>query len=59
MDDFSGETIAVVLSQDAVCLAPDGQPWAGISLNAELARQLAMRLLTLDDEIEGRKQHRN
>src|SRR5262249_36369186 len=49
-------TIAVVLSQDAVCLGPDGQPWSGVSLNAELARSLAARLLSLANEIDERKQ---
>jgi hypothetical protein len=53
-DDSSRESIAVVLSQDAVCLGPDGQPWAGVSLNAELARSLAERLLCLAKEIEER-----
>jgi hypothetical protein len=53
-DDSSREAIAVVLSQDAVCLGPDGQPWAGVSLNAELARSLAERLLYLAREIEER-----
>jgi hypothetical protein len=51
-DDSSRESIAVVLSQDAVCLGPDGQPWAGVSLNAELARSLAERLLCLAQEID-------
>jgi nucleotide-binding universal stress UspA family protein len=56
-DDSSRDTIAVVLSQDAVCLGPDGQPWSGVSLNAELARSLAGRLLKLANEIEEREQN--
>ncbi|HEV3036884.1 MAG TPA: universal stress protein [Candidatus Angelobacter sp.] len=54
-DDSFRDTIAVVLSQDAVCLGPDGQPWAGVSLSAELARALAERLLGLAREVEGQK----
>jgi hypothetical protein len=55
-DDSSQETIAVVLSQDAVCLGPDGQPWSGVSLSAPLARSFAERLLGLAKEIEDQKQ---
>src|SRR5215467_11097426 len=51
-DDLSRDAIAVVLSQDAVCVGPDGDPWAGVSLNAQLARSLAGRLLQLASEIE-------
>jgi len=51
-DDSSRDTITVVLSQDAVCLGPDGQPWAGVSLSASLARSLAERLLGLAKEVE-------
>src|SRR5262245_24270146 len=35
-DDASRDLITVVLSQDAVWLGPDGEPWAGVSLNAQL-----------------------
>lgn len=55
-DDTTGESIAVVLSQDAVCLGPDGQPWSGVSLKSEEARKLAARLLSLAMEIEGKKE---
>lgn len=51
-DDSCRDAIAVVLSQDAVCLGPDGQPWSGVSLSAPLARSLAERLLGLANEIE-------
>jgi hypothetical protein len=54
-DDSAGESIAVVLSQDAVCLGPDGQPWSGVSLKSEEARKLATRLLSLALEIDGQK----
>ncbi len=46
----------MVLSQDAVCLGPDGQPWSGVSLKSEQARALAARLLALVKEIE-KQQH--
>lgn len=51
-DESAGDSIAVVLSQDAVCLGPDGQPWSGVSLKSEEARKLATRLLSLAREIE-------
>jgi hypothetical protein len=53
------DTIAVVLSQDSVCLGPDGQPWAGVSLNAHLARSLAERLLDLAKEVESQEHSRD
>jgi len=55
-DDSSRHSIAVVLSQDAICLGPDGQPWSGVSLTAQLARSFAERLLVLAREIEDREQ---
>ena len=54
-DDSSQDTISVVLSQDAMCVGPDGQPWSGVSLDTKLARSLAARLLELAKEIEGQK----
>lgn len=51
-DDPSRETIAVVLSQDAICLDPDGQPWPAVSLSSEEARRFAARLVSLALEIE-------
>src|SRR5262249_23593491 len=32
------DVISLVLSQDAVCTEPDGNPWSGVTLNAEQAR---------------------
>lgn len=55
-DDSSRDLITVVLSQDAVCLGPDGEPWAGVSLNAQSARSLAGRLLHLANEIESEEE---
>jgi nucleotide-binding universal stress UspA family protein len=55
-DAAAGESIAVVLSQDAMCLGPDGQPWSGVSLKSEEARKLAARLLSLATEIEGQQE---
>lgn len=51
-NDSNRDTITVVLSQDAVCLGPDGEPWAGVSLNAQKARSLAERLLDLANELD-------
>lgn len=58
-DDSSRDTITVLLSQDAVCLGPDGEPWSGVSLNAQLARSLAQRLLHLAKEIERPEETEN
>src|SRR5215831_1513088 len=55
-DDSCRDLITVVLSQDAVCLGPDGEPWAGVSLDAQLARSLAGRLLQLANEIEAQEE---
>lgn len=55
-DVSSRDIISVVLSQDAVCLGPDGQPWAGVALNAQLARSLAQRLLGLANELDAQGQ---
>jgi hypothetical protein len=55
-DNSSDDSIAVVLSQDAVCLGPDGQPWSGVSLTSQEARNLAARLVSLALEIKGRQE---
>lgn len=55
-DDASRDTIAVVLSQDAICLSPDGEPWSAVSLDPEMARSLAHNLLGLAREIEDQQQ---
>src|SRR5262249_37291431 len=47
------DTISLVLSQDAVCVGPDGDPYCGVTLNADQARYLAERLTNLATEIEN------
>jgi len=47
------DIISLVLSQDAVSAGPDGDPWCGVSLNAEQARWLAQRLCDMAAEIEN------
>jgi hypothetical protein len=43
----------LVLSQDAVSVGPDGDPWCGVTLDAEQARSLAQRLFSMAVEIEN------
>jgi hypothetical protein len=47
------DVISLVLSQDAVSPGPDGDPWCGVTLNAEQARSLAQRLCNVASEIEN------
>src|SRR5215471_3554287 len=47
------DVISLVLSQDAVTTGPDGNPWSGVTLNAEQARCLAQRLCNIAAEIEN------
>src|SRR5262249_16432153 len=51
-----GDAISVVLSQDAVIAGPDGDPWCGVTLDAEQARCLAQRLFTIATEIENNEE---
>jgi hypothetical protein len=39
-----------------VCAGPDGDPWCGVTLNAEQARSLAQRLSNIAAEIENREE---
>ena len=50
------DVISLVLSQDAVSMGPDGNPWSGVTLNAEQARCLAQRLCNIAAEIENQEQ---
>jgi hypothetical protein len=50
------DVVSLVLSQDAVCTGPDGDPWCGVTLNAEQARSLAQRLSNIAAEIENREE---
>lgn len=52
----SQDVISLVLSQDAVCVGPNGDPWCGVTLNSEQARSLAQRLCNIADEIENGEQ---
>jgi hypothetical protein len=50
------DVISLVLSQDAVSAGPGGDPWCGVTLNAEQARWLAQRLCDMAAEIENGEQ---
>jgi hypothetical protein len=50
------DVISLVLSQDAISESPDGNPWCGVTLNAEQARSLAQRLSNMATEIENGEQ---
>jgi nucleotide-binding universal stress UspA family protein len=47
------DVVALVLSQDAVALDLDGNPWCGVALDAEQSRTLARRLEGFACEIES------
>jgi hypothetical protein len=49
------DVISLVLSQDAISAGPDGDPWCGVTLNAEQARHLAQRLCNIAAEIEKKE----
>src|SRR5215469_15357204 len=49
------DVISLVLSQDAISVGPDGDPWCGVTLNAEQARLLAQRLCNIATEIENKE----
>ena len=51
------DTISLVLSQDAVCVGPDGDPYCGVTLSADQARYLAERLTNLATEIENAEKY--
>src|SRR5262249_36198023 len=51
------DVISLVLSQGAVSVRPDGDPWCGVTLNVEQARCLAQRLSSMAAEI-GNKEER-
>jgi len=38
------DVISLVLSEDAVSAGPNGDPWCGVTLNAEQARSLTIPL---------------
>jgi len=50
------DVINLVLSQDAITLGPEGDPWCGVTLSAEQARCLARRLSSMATEIENHEE---
>jgi hypothetical protein len=52
-----GDGISVVLSQDAVITGPDGDPWCGVTMDAEQARCMAQRLHSIATEIENEEEY--
>lgn len=55
-DKNGRDAIAVVLSQDSIFLAVDGEPYPSVALYPPQAREVAYRLLLFAQEIEnGRK----
>jgi len=50
------DVISLVLSQDAISTGPDGNPWSGVTMNAEQARCLAQRLCKIATEIENQEE---
>src|SRR5215813_4026323 len=55
-DRSKSDVVSLVLSQDAVVLGPNGDPWCGVSLSAEQARSLANRLSNIAAEIENQEE---
>ena len=55
-DKSNQDVISLVLSQDAISVGPDGDPWCGITLNSVQARALADRLYNFAAEIENREE---
>jgi hypothetical protein len=54
MPDKDGrQAIAVVLSQDAMFVTAEGDPFPGVALYAPQAREIAYRLLLFAQEIEN------
>jgi hypothetical protein len=52
-DKDGREAIAVVLSQDAMFVTAEGDPFPGVALYASQAREIAYRLLLFAQEIEN------
>jgi hypothetical protein len=51
-DKNGRDAIALLLSQDAMVVLEDGEPYPGVALYAPQARQVAYRLLLFAQEIE-------
>ena len=52
-DKNGREAIAVVLSQDAMFVTAEGDPFPGVALYVPQAREIAYRLLLFAQEIEN------
>jgi hypothetical protein len=52
-DKFGRDAIALVLSQDAMLVTAEGDPFPGVALYAAQAREIAYRLLLFAQEIEN------
>jgi hypothetical protein len=52
-DKDGHESIAVVLSQDAMIVTAEGDPFPGVALYVPQAREIAYRLLLFAQEIEN------
>jgi hypothetical protein len=54
-DKNGRDAIALLLSQDAMVVLEDGEPYPGVALYAPQAREVAYRLLLFAQEIENGK----
>jgi len=54
-DKDGREAIALLLSQDAMVVLEDGEPYPGVALYAPQAREIAYRLLLFAQQIENGK----
>jgi hypothetical protein len=52
-DNKGRDAIALVLSQDAMFVSAEGDPFPGVALYAPQAREIAYRLLLFAQEIEN------
>jgi hypothetical protein len=53
-DKDGREAIALVLSQDAMFVTAEGDPYPGVALYAPQAREIAYRLLLFAQELESK-----
>jgi hypothetical protein len=53
LDKEGREAIALVLSQDAMFVSAEGDPFPGVALYVPQAREIAQRLLLFAQEIEN------
>jgi hypothetical protein len=53
LDKTGRDSVAVVLSQDAMFVNVEGDPYPGVALYAPQAREIAYRLLMFAQEIEN------